>query len=194
MRKGVLFIFLMISFIAKSGACVNQDYGNAVPAKSVRLNYTANTLPEGKSFRLVAVTEPGDSAGTKGQWTSSNEKIATIDSDGSVKALKKGTAVITFTTEDGSKTAKCNVTVNEEITAGEKDSEAVSNSDIYISDNILYLKTPLVYDLIYVYTLSGLQIDKFVKDTELFVKDVSSYPGGILIVTNGKDLTSRIRK
>jgi uncharacterized protein YjdB len=192
MRKEVLLIILMISFTAKSGACGNQNCGNTAPAKSVRLNYTANTLPEGKSFRLVAVTEPEDSARAKGQWTSNDEKIATVDSDGSVKALKKGTAVITFTTQDGSKTAKCDVTVSE--VDGEKDSEAVSNSDIYISDNILYLKTPLIYDLIYVYTLSGLQIDKFVKDTELFVKDVSSYPAGILIVTNGKDLTSRIRK
>jgi hypothetical protein len=191
MRRGILIIFLVISFIAKNGAYTSRDYENAAPVK-VRLNYTANTLPEGESFRLVVVAEPEDSAGTKGQWTSSNEKIATIDSDGSVKALKKGTAVMTFTTEDGSKTAKCDVTVNED--AGKKDDEAIPDNDIYILENTLYLKTPLVYDLIYVYTLSGLQIDKFVKDTELFVKDVSSYPSGTLIITNGKDLTCRIRK
>ena len=72
--------------------------------------------------------------------------------------------------------------------------EVVQDENIYISENMLYIKTPLVNDLIYVYTTSGLCIDKFVKETELIVKDVSAYPIGVLIVTNGKNLTVKVFK
>ena len=82
---------------------------------------------------------------------------------------------------DGNKTKK-------EITRIAKD------ENIYISENMLYIKTPLINDLIYVYTASGLCIDKFVKETELVVKDASAYPAGVLIITNGKDLTTKVVK
>ena len=68
------------------------------------------------------------------------------------------------------------------------------SDDIYISDNILYIKTASVNDLIYVYNASGLCIDKIVKDTELVAKDATAYPIGELIVTNGKDLTVKVTK
>ena len=77
---------------------------------------------------------------------------------------------------------------------GDTKEEIVQNKDVYISEGLLYVKSPLIDDLIYVYTTSGLCIDKFVKDTELFVKDVSLYPNGILIVTNGKELTAKVVK
>ena len=44
-------------------------------------------------------------------WKSSNASIATVDNEGKVIALKAGTATITVTTADGSKTANCIVTV-----------------------------------------------------------------------------------
>ena len=72
--------------------------------------------------------------------------------------------------------------------------EIVQVKNIYISENLLYVKTPAINDLIYVYTTSGLCIDKFIKDTELVVKDASAYPGGELTVTNGKDLTVKVIK
>ena len=72
--------------------------------------------------------------------------------------------------------------------------EIVQNENIYISENLLYVKTPAINDLIYVYTTSGLCIDKFIKDTELVVKDASAYPAGELTVTNGKDLTVKVIK
>ena len=82
-------------------------------------------------------------------------------------------------------TVKCNI---------ENIKKDVKNKKIYISDNMLYIKTPLINDLIYVYTASGLCIDKFVKETELVVKDASAYPAGVLIITNGKDLTTKVVK
>ena len=72
--------------------------------------------------------------------------------------------------------------------------DIIQSDDIYISDNILYIKTPSVNDLIYVYNASGLCIDKFVKDTELVAKDATAYPIGDLIVTNGKDMKVKVIK
>jgi len=44
-------------------------------------------------------------------WTSSNASVATVSSNGEVTAVAVGTANITVTTADGSKTAVCTVTV-----------------------------------------------------------------------------------
>ena len=93
--------------------------------------------------------------------------------------------------EDETPRKKAPVTVKED---GNDTTEVVQNEDIYISENMLHIKTPLIDDLIYVYTKSGLCIDKFIKETELIIKDASAYPIGELIVTNGKDLTVRVIK
>jgi len=45
-------------------------------------------------------------------WKSSNEKVATVDSNGNVTATGKGTAVITATTTDGKYSADCTVNVS----------------------------------------------------------------------------------
>lgn len=48
-------------------------------------------------------------------WESSDKSVATVSSDGTVKAVKSGTAVITVTALDGGKTATCTVIVAEPI-------------------------------------------------------------------------------
>jgi len=70
----------------------------------------------------------------------------------------------------------------------------VKNVEAYIKGNMLHVRTPSVNDFIFVYNASGLCIDKFVKKEELIVKDVSAYPDGRLVITNGKDLTVEIVK
>ena len=77
---------------------------------------------------------------------------------------------------------------------GKSKKEIDKNVNIYICENMLHVKTPLIDDMIFVYTASGLCIDKFVKDTELIVKDASAYPNGELTITNGKDLTAKVVK
>ena len=44
-------------------------------------------------------------------FETSNEKAATVDGNGKVTAVANGKATITVTTEDGEKTAACEVTV-----------------------------------------------------------------------------------
>ena len=81
---------------------------------SVSLDKTEITLTEGDTHILTATINPYNATNKNVSWKSSNTSVATV-SNGKVTALKAGTTTITVTTEDGGKTATCNVTVNEKI-------------------------------------------------------------------------------
>lgn len=77
------------------------------PCTSVKVQ-SALTLKAGKSAKLKVTTTP-KTTGQKAAFKSSNKKVATVDSKGRVKALKKGTAKITVTV--GKQKATCTVKV-----------------------------------------------------------------------------------
>ena len=76
----------------------------------VSLSSDTLTLDVGGTATLTATVLPDNATNKRVTWTSSDETVATV-TDGLVTALKEGTATITVTTEDGSKTATCVVTV-----------------------------------------------------------------------------------
>lgn len=61
--------------------------------------------------RLTATITPADADNQNVTWTTSNEQVARVTEKGLVMAVNDGTATITATTEDGGKTATCQVTV-----------------------------------------------------------------------------------
>ena len=75
---------------------------------SVKLNKTSEKLVVGKTDTLKATVSPVGSS--KLTWTSSNKKVVTVDSNGKLKAVGKGTANVTVKTSNG-KTATCIVSV-----------------------------------------------------------------------------------
>ena len=81
-----------------------------IPVTGISLDKTELTIEEGEMDTLKATIEPIGASDPAVIWTSSNEKAVTV-SDGVVKALTEGTAIITATTQDGGFTAKCTVTV-----------------------------------------------------------------------------------
>lgn len=91
----------------------NEEYDRVVSGHptSVSLNAAEATLYVGGQTQLLATIAPENATDKHLSWTSSNSSIATVDSNGLVKALGKGTAVITVSTING-KTAQCTVTVN----------------------------------------------------------------------------------
>jgi len=60
-------------------------------------------LPESKTLQLTALVHPSDALGGPGtvRWSSSNTKIARVNSDGLVTGLKAGSVTITATSLDG---------------------------------------------------------------------------------------------
>lgn len=67
--------------------------------------------------KLTATVTPDETTNKNVKWTSSNNKIATVDENGYVTAKGKGTVRITATTTDGSNlSATCTVTVKQMVT------------------------------------------------------------------------------
>jgi uncharacterized protein YjdB len=76
----------------------------------VGLNKSTLTLTAGASETLTATVAPAAATNKSVSWSSNNTAVATVSS-GTVSAVTAGTATITVTTQDGSKTDSCTVTV-----------------------------------------------------------------------------------
>lgn len=83
----------------------------AVAVTGVSLSKTSLSLVEGGSETLTATVTPSNATNKAVSWKSSDATIASVDNSGKVTAVKAGSATITVTTTDGSKTATCSVTV-----------------------------------------------------------------------------------
>lgn len=82
-----------------------------IPVSGVTLDRTAITLRDGETAKLTAAVVPANADNQNVNWSSDNTAVATVAADGTVTAVKEGTANITVTTEDGGMTASCAVTV-----------------------------------------------------------------------------------
>lgn len=89
-------------------AAVKALVKKPIAAAKVTLNATSKKITTGKSFTLKATVAPSNTT-DKVVWKSSNTKVATVSANGTVKAVKAGTAVITATA--GKVKATCKVTV-----------------------------------------------------------------------------------
>lgn len=74
---------------------------NPVVATSISLDKLYAVVMEGESAAFVATVEPLDVAMKDVVWSTSDATIATVDQNGNVTGLKKGVALITATTKDG---------------------------------------------------------------------------------------------
>ena len=84
---------------------------DVIEVTRVSLGKTSVELTEGDETTLIATVNPDNATNKNVTWRSSDSSVASV-SDGKVTALKAGTATITVTTEDGGKTATCEVKVN----------------------------------------------------------------------------------
>lgn len=83
------------------------------PLKNISLSATKISLEKGKSRSLSVIFNPENTSDSKKvTWLSSNTKVATVDKNGKVTAVGKGTATITATSAvSGVKAVSCSVTV-----------------------------------------------------------------------------------
>lgn len=126
-----------------------------IHTESIALNKTEITdLLKGKTEKLEVSFIPSNTEDSREvKWTSSAADIAAVDANGTVKALKEGTATITATTADGKHTASCTVTVKEihltdvkldemknpsELFKGEKHQIKIGLDPIDTTDNVIY--------------------------------------------------------
>lgn len=73
-----------------------------IPVESILLTPNEWIGEEGESFCITATVLPENASDKTISWSSSDEAIATVNTEGIVSVLKEGSCVITATAEDGS--------------------------------------------------------------------------------------------
>ena len=96
---------------SKTAECV-VNVTTPILVTGVTLDTNSLTFEVGdEPVALIATVTPSDANDKTITWSSSNDAVATVV-DGLVTPVGQGSATITVTTHDGSKTAECAVTVN----------------------------------------------------------------------------------
>ncbi|MGN0483362.1 MAG: Ig-like domain-containing protein [Lachnospiraceae bacterium] len=88
----------------------------AAKVKAIKLNYKDVTLKAGKKLKLKVAVSPKNATVKAITWKSSNRKVAEVSSNGTVKAKKKGNAIITATVKGTNKKATCRIRVGIPVT------------------------------------------------------------------------------
>lgn len=106
--KGTVLITATSNSSGKTAVC---NVTVTVPVSHVILSTTKTKIKKGKTKKISAYVKPTNASNKKVTWKSSNKRIATVTSKGTIKGIRKGTAKITVKTSSGGKTATCRVTV-----------------------------------------------------------------------------------
>ncbi|WP_337968096.1 Ig-like domain-containing protein [uncultured Flavobacterium sp.] len=97
---------------AKTATCAVTVNATNVAVTSVSLSPTSASLSVGGTQQLTPTILPANATNKSVNYSSSNTAVATVNSSGLVTAVANGSATITVTTVDGSKTSTCAVTVS----------------------------------------------------------------------------------
>ena len=108
--KGTATIKAMSKNDSKVFASVNLTV--RVPVEAIKINQTSIKLITKGTTTLTKTITPSGVSNPSVTWASSNPKVATVDQEGKVTAVSKGTATITVTTADGGKKSTATVTVD----------------------------------------------------------------------------------
>lgn len=88
-----------------------------IKVTSINLNTDNYVMYSNQYLQLKAIVSPTNATNKNVTWSSNNTKIATVDNNGKVKALKVGNTTIIATSTDGSNvSAKCKIKVVQRVT------------------------------------------------------------------------------
>ena len=149
------------------------------PVTSISLNKSSLTLEGGDSFTLVASVYPSDAYNKQVKWSTSDERVVSVDQQGNVTATGKGKATITAMAADGSGVYRnCTVTVSS-ITTKVTDIKNFASEHPYennCSDSWIYTKAGASklevtfsketevedeFDFLYIYDQDGKEVGKY---------------------------------
>ncbi|WP_235830897.1 Ig-like domain-containing protein [Flavobacterium ustbae] len=94
-----------------NGAWYDSNPGTGVAVTSVSLSPSSASLNVGGTQQLTPTVLPSNATNKSVTYNSNNTAVATVNASGLITAVANGTATITVTTVDGSKTSTCLVSV-----------------------------------------------------------------------------------
>lgn len=84
---------------------------DTVPINSITFDETSVTLTGKETVKLGVTIDPNTATATDLVWASSDEDVVTVNAEGYVTSEGKGEATVTATSQDGTKSASCTITV-----------------------------------------------------------------------------------
>lgn len=111
--KGLASVFALAVMFGTVSCSDDDEKEGTIAVSAIAVNPTTAAVKPGATVTLSATVTPEDATDKTITWSSSDEKVATVDG-GKVTGVAEGTATITATTKSGDKTATCTVTVSED--------------------------------------------------------------------------------
>jgi uncharacterized protein YjdB len=157
-----------------------------VPVTSIELDETDIETEKGTTLELTASVMPDNARNKVIVWSSSNENVATVSGNGTVKTLDAGSTTITATTTDGTNlSASCQITVT--IPSRINDVEVAEEMSISTSDGTIIISGIEDESKISVYThdgqniYSGTQHKINVNSTGLYIVNINGKSYKVLV-------------
>ena len=135
-KEGTTTITVTTEDGGKTATCtvvvIPYQVPDPVRVTGVSLNKNTLKLKEGATETLIATVTPANADDKSVTWSSDHPEVATVNANGKVTAVKAGTCTITVKTNDGGKTATCEVIVIGDVSGGteEEDSDGEGNGNI----------------------------------------------------------------
>ena len=98
----------------KTATCKVTVKSKVIDVTGITLSQSSVSVKEEATVQLKATVKPSNATNQEVSWSSGDDGIATIASDGTVTGITEGTTTITAKSADGKVTATCKVTVTAE--------------------------------------------------------------------------------
>lgn len=130
-----------------------------VPVTGISLNKQETSMYVGDTEQLVATIMPENATNKNVTWLSDKTDIVTVSEDGLITGISEGKAVVSVTTEDGSFTASCAVTI---LPPSSINNNAINSVNLYPNPvvNTLNISSDKEIKKVSIYNTSGTLIEQ----------------------------------
>lgn len=133
LKKGTASITVKTKDGKKSARCSVKVVAETIELESIALNKENVSLTVGSTETLILSFTPENATHKEVTWSSSNEKIATVNQSGKITAKAAGETLISVETENGLKKT-CRVTVTENTIPATSISLNFSELTLYVNE------------------------------------------------------------
>ena len=166
----------------------------AIIVTGVSFDNNEITIMINEEETLIATISPSDATNKNSSWSSSDGSVVSVDEDGVIKGLKKGSAIVTVTTEDGEFTDQCEVAVTDKSSVDDINGNKIKVYPNPVKD-VLYVESGLEIDIIYIYSVNGsLLIQASNSGNKIDLGDLVKGEYIIKIIISGEEMVYKIIK